>query len=185
MPRLLTPLLLLLQLLLLPRSFAAAQQHQLHQHQQAASAFQPPPAPASAASSSRGGVCMASSSGGNGSGMSSSPPPLRVLPKAIIFDLDATLWTPELYEIAGRPFRRVEKSKSDKKAGGGGPSHTQHRIVDRSGYHIDLFPEARRGAHICGTTVFPVSAICLCLSTWLSVCQSVCLWVDRDVFPAV
>lgn len=114
-----------------------------------------------------------------------SPPPLRVLPKAVIFDLgpflarmpecqsshmmsrqptdglddhkelrhayihtharalaDATLWTPELFEIAGRPFKRVERSKTDKK---GAPSHTHQRIVDRSGYHIDLFPEARLG----------------------------------------
>ena len=84
MLRLLAPLLLLLQLLLLPRSFAAAQQHQQHQHQQAAPAFQPPPAPAAARSR---GVCLASSSGGNGPDMSSSPPPLRVLPKAVIFDL--------------------------------------------------------------------------------------------------
>lgn len=171
---------LLLQLLLLPPSFAAAQQQQ-----QAAPAFQPPPASSAATiNTGRGGassgVCMASSgsgSGGNGSGMSS-PLSLRVLPKAVIFDLgasplsrpcarmrthtlgptrpvttpphdrpDATLWTPELFEIAGRPFRRVEKSKGEKKAaGGGGGSHTQHRIVDRSGYHIDLFPEARLGA---------------------------------------
>jgi hypothetical protein len=48
-----------------------------------------------------------------------------------------------LYEIAGRPFKKVERSKSDKKAAAA-PSH-HHGIVDRSGYHIDLFPEARMG----------------------------------------
>lgn len=44
-------------------------------------------------------------------------------------DLDATLWTPELFMMSGRPYKRNEKGD----------------IFDRSGRKIGLFPDARRG----------------------------------------
>ncbi|KAM3567694.1 hypothetical protein VYU27_010166, partial [Nannochloropsis oceanica] len=92
-------------------------------------------------------VCMASSSfspeAAAAAAVEETRPP-SILPKAIIFDLDATLWTPELYEISGRPFRRLERAGKGKGKGKGreAPAH-HHIIVDRRGSQIDLFPEAR------------------------------------------
>jgi hypothetical protein len=74
----------------------------------------------------------------------------RYMPRAIIFDLDATLWTPELYEMSGGPFRKIETGKGK---GNKGYSH-QHKIVDGAGYAIDLFPEARLGMVVC---------VCMCV----------------------
>ncbi|KDO30221.1 magnesium-dependent phosphatase-1 [Saprolegnia parasitica CBS 223.65] len=36
----------------------------------------------------------------------SEPAPWAKIPKLIVFDLDFTLWYPEMYELAGAPFRR-------------------------------------------------------------------------------
>ncbi|KAG9413638.1 Magnesium-dependent phosphatase 1 [Aphanomyces cochlioides] len=41
--------------------------------------------------------------------MSRSPRPWTRVPKLIVFDLDFTLWYPEMYELAGAPFRRNSK----------------------------------------------------------------------------
>eukprot|EP01041_Mallomonas_annulata_P005414 gene5414-10839_t len=46
------------------------------------------------------------------------------LPKLVVFDLDFTLWKPELYQLSGSPFRRDKTG----------------RILDKRGTEILLFP---------------------------------------------
>lgn len=53
-------------------------------------------------------------------------------PKVVVFDLDGTLWSPEMYELwggGGAPFRRD------------GSSHTH--VLDRSGTKVNLLGESR------------------------------------------
>lgn len=64
-------------------------------------------------------VLFASKDGGDGGGGDVDvPPPQKQLPKAIIFDLDGCLWTPEMYEIMyfqggrGSPFREDPNHES-------------------------------------------------------------------------
>ncbi|KDD76075.1 acid phosphatase [Helicosporidium sp. ATCC 50920] len=55
------------------------------------------------------------------------------LPKLVAFDLDATLWIPEMYELAGPPFRPAPgKSRQGKCV----------EVVDRSGEHICLMGDS-------------------------------------------
>ena len=47
-----------------------------------------------------------------------------MIPKTIIFDLDFTLWYPEMYELAGAPFKK-----------------TKNGIFDSRGEQVFLFPD--------------------------------------------
>merc|ERR1712166_335689 len=51
---------------------------------------------------------------------------MRVLPRLVVFDLDFCLWHPEMYELAGSPFRKQGEA-----------------VVDKRGTEIELFPAAR------------------------------------------
>ena len=76
------------------------------------------------------------------------------LPQMIVFDLDATLWTPELYEMSGSPFTKTfhSSTSSSSKANLKSTSDISSSyypgdggiIKDRRGRVIDLFPEARK-----------------------------------------
>eukprot|EP00052_Salpingoeca_macrocollata_P010131 m.79237 g.79237 ORF g.79237 m.79237 type:complete len:183 (-) comp17410_c0_seq1:115-663(-) len=55
-----------------------------------------------------------------------------LLPKLVAFDLDDTLWSPEMEMIAGLPFRRCE--------------HTG-RVTDRANEEIQLFPDVHDILH--------------------------------------
>ena len=48
------------------------------------------------------------------------------VPSLVVFDLDFTVWFPEMYELAGAPFRRCKKSG---------------RVMDRAGEIIHVFPD--------------------------------------------
>ncbi|KAI8895021.1 magnesium-dependent phosphatase-1 [Globomyces pollinis-pini] len=47
-------------------------------------------------------------------------------PKLVIFDLDFTVWYPEMYELTGAPFKRCPKSG---------------RVTDKAGEEVFLFPD--------------------------------------------
>jgi magnesium-dependent phosphatase 1 len=51
-----------------------------------------------------------------------------MLPQLAVFDLDDTLWTPEMWLLSGSPFTRDDSSG---------------RVFDRKGQHVYLFNEAK------------------------------------------
>ena len=61
---------------------------------------------------------------------------MAVLPKLVVFDLDDTLWSPEMWLCAGAPF-----------------SHRSGKVFDSSGVEIKLIGDSRAILHELATEV--------------------------------
>ena len=61
----------------------------------------------------------------------------HLLPKLVVYDLDDTIWFPELYMIAGAPFKKDVSTKT---------------IKDASGTEIAVYPAARESMRLIAQT---------------------------------